>query len=364
MFESLKPLLDSGILNEETRQSLEEAFKAKISEAREQIRAEIREEMANRYKHDREVMVEALDRMVTESLTSEIKKIAAERDTITEDRVRFTNAMMQKANNFDSYLSENLVREISELRSDRVAYQNKIKKLESFVAENLQAEIREFAQDKAELAATRVAVVAEGRQRLEAIQKSFIKKSSSLVESIVTNHLRSELSQLKTDIQEAKENNFGRKIFEAFSTEFGASYLNERADLKKLQNQLGRMAAQISEAKETAVIAQAEVKAKDQEIRRINESVARESKINDLLKSLSKEKAAVMSTLLESVPTGNLDAAFKKYLKPVMENGIVETPKKVLTESHSEVTGDRAVKSDPSSNNIIEMKRLAGLVRN
>ena len=366
MFEALKPLLDSGILNEETRQSLEEAFAAKISESREQIRAEIREEMASRYQHDRTVMVEALDKMVTESLTAEIGKIAAEREAISEDRVKFTNRMMQKAQSFDSYLSESLTAEIAELRSDRQAMQAGAKKLEAFVAENLRAEIEEFAQDKADLASTKVAVVSEGRAQLEALRASFVKKASNLVEATVTNHLRSELNQLKTDIQEAKENNFGRKIFEAFATEFGASYLNERADIKKLTGQITKMQQQISEAREAADAAQAEVKKKENEIRRINESVARENKINDLLKTIGKEKAAVMSTLLESVPTDKLDAACKKYLKPGMEGTATTTvvEKQPIVESRAEVTGDRAVKSDPASNNIIEMKRLAGLVRN
>lgn len=364
MLEALKPLLDSGILNEETRQSLEEAFNARISEAREQIRAEIREEMASRYQHDRTVMVEALDRMVNESLTAEIQKIAAERDTLAEDRVKFTASMMRKAERFDSYLSESLTSELAELRQDRNNMQSAMQKLEAFVAENLRAEIAEFAQDKADLAATKVRVVSEGRKRLQTLRDSFVAKASALVENTVTNHLRSELTQLKTDIQEAKENNFGRKIFEAFSTEFGASYLNERADLKKLQNTVAKMQSQISEAREATAIAQAEVKAKENEIRRINESITRNDKINDMLKSLSKDKAAVMSTLLESVPTDKLDAAFKKYLKPVMENTVAEAPaKKVITESKTAVTGDRAQKPEQIQNqtNIVEMKRLAGL---
>ena len=96
--------------------------------------------------------------------------------------------------------------------------------------------------------------------------------------------------------------------------------------------------------------------------------MTRENKINDLLKTISKEKAAVMSTLLESVPTDKLDAAFKKYLKPVMEgtSATVATAakKQTIVENRSEVTGDRAVKSDPVQTNIVEMRRLAGLVRN
>jgi len=367
MFEALKPLLESGLLNEDTRKTLEEAWNAKLEEARSEIRTEIREEMAGRYAHDRAVMVEALDKMVSESLTAEVRKIAAERELVSEDRVKFTQQMMNKAKNFDSYLSESLAGEISELRKDRAVMHNTIGKLEAFVAENLQAEIAEFAQDKADLARTKVAVVTEGRKKLETLRDSFVKKASALVEGTVTNHLRSELNQLKTDIQEAKENNFGRKIFEAFATEFGASYLNERADIKKLTKQMHEVMNQLSEAREESERAMTEVKKKNDEIRRINESIERKGKLNDLLSPLSKEKAAVMSTLLESVPTDKLDAAFKKYLNPVMEGTASSQPtatKQVIAESRTEVTGDRTVKADQSSNNIVEMKRLAGLIRN
>ena len=368
MFEALKPLMESGILNEETRQNLKEAWETQLSEAREQIRAEIREEMAGRYQHDRTVMVEALDKMVNESLTAEIEKIKAERETISEDRVKFTKQMMMKAKSFDSYMSESLANEIAELRSDRIAVQNSTKKLEAFVAENLRAEISEFAHDKSDLARTKVAVVTEGRKQLQTLRDGFVKKASALVESTVTNHLKSELNQLKTDIQEAKENNFGRKIFEAFATEFGSSYLNERADLKKMANVVATLQRQIAESREAEARALTEVKAKNQEIRRINESMERNGKLNNLLKTLSKDKAAVMSTLLESVPTEKLDAAFKKYLNPVMEGNapaINTTSKQVIAESRTEITGDRTIKANQNQNsNIIEMKRLAGLINN
>ena len=362
MFEALKPLLESGLLNEDTKAQLEEAWNAKLEEARGQIRDEVREEMAGRYEHDRANMVEALDKMVNESLTDELTKIRAEREMVSEDRVKFTKQMMDKAQNFDAYLGESLASEIAELRSDRANMQTAICKLEAFVAENLQNEIAEFAADKMDLARTKVAVVTEGRKKLETLRDSFIKKASSLVEGTVTNHLRAELTQLKTDIQEAKENNFGRKIFEAFATEFGASYLNERADIKKLTNKIAAMASQLSESRDAQERALTEVKVKEAEIRKINESIARNGKLNELLGPLSKDKAAVMSQLLESVPTDKLDAAYKKYLNPVMEGNApkVET-KQPIVESKTEVTGDRAVKTEQKDSNIIEMKRLAGL---
>lgn len=361
MFEAIKPLLDSGILNEETRVAIEEAWNTKLNEAREQIRTEIREEMASRYEHDKANMVEALDRLVNDTLTSEVAKIAEEKAAIAQDRVAFNQKMVNKLAGLDGFIKDALVAEMKEFRADRANYKTAVTKLESFVAESLRKEITEFAEDKADLARTKVAVITEGKAKLESLRNEFIKKSASLVESAVSSTLRSELKQLKQDIQEAKENNFGRRIFEAFATEFTATHLNERAEVKKLMNALSTMEVQLSEARQQAESAMVTAASKDEEIKKINESVERKEKLNELLKPLAKEKAEVMSQLLESVPTARLADAFKKYLSPVMEGKAA--PKATLVESKKEVTGDRAANTEQKSN-IVEIKRLAGLVNN
>ena len=365
MFEALKPLIDNGILNEETRASLEEAWNSKLSEARETIRAEIREEMANRYEHDKSTMVEALDRMVSETLTAEVQKISAERDSIAQDRVKFTESMMAKAIYFEDYLNEALAKEIAELHNDRAAIKAATGKLEDFVTESLRKEIVEFAEDKADLSRAKVQLVVEGKAKLKALSEKFIQRSAALVDQATDRTLRTELKQLKEDIQEAKENNFGRRIFEAFATEFTATHLNERAEIKKMQTFIERMEQQLSEARESAEIAEAKATAKETEIRRINESIERHNKIEDLMKPLSKDKANVMKQLLESTPTDRLEASFKKYLSPVMEgHAPVAAPKAVITEAKTEVTGDRTTKVEQSNNNIYDIRRLAGLKTN
>jgi len=85
-----------------------------------------------------------------------------------------------------------------------------------------------------------------------------------------------------------------------------------------------------------------------------------------MLKPLNKEKAAVMSELLESVQTGKLQAAYDKYLPAVLNaNGkAVKEAKAVLTESRVEVTGDKSAKVNAKvedDSNVVEIKRLAGL---
>ena len=44
MLDAIKPLLESGLINEETSTALNEAWESKLNEAREQVRAELREE--------------------------------------------------------------------------------------------------------------------------------------------------------------------------------------------------------------------------------------------------------------------------------------------------------------------------------
>jgi hypothetical protein len=102
MLDALKPLLDSGVLNEETRSAINEAWATKLTEAREQIRSEIREEFAGRYEHDKSVMVEAIDRMVTEALQAEIAEFQADKQAIAEHRVRIVSEMKTKSARFDS----------------------------------------------------------------------------------------------------------------------------------------------------------------------------------------------------------------------------------------------------------------------
>ena len=41
-FDAIKPLLEGGIINEETHRIINEAWEAKLNEAREQVRAELR----------------------------------------------------------------------------------------------------------------------------------------------------------------------------------------------------------------------------------------------------------------------------------------------------------------------------------
>jgi hypothetical protein len=362
MLDAIKPLLDSNLITEETRQEINEAWETKLNEAREQARAELREEFAQRYEHDKSVMVEALDKMVTEGLASEIAQVAAEKRQLAEDRVKFQGKMKESAQKFNGFLVTKLAEEISELRKDRKMHTEGVAKLENFVVHALAREIQEFASDKRDVVETKVRLVREARSKLEGLKARFVKESAEKMSQAVSKHLKSELSQLQEDIKIARENNFGRRIFEAYASEFGATHLNEKAEVRKLYSALSHRDKQLAEAIKLAQRAKVVVESKEREIRIIKESNERDSTMEMLLAPLNKEKQDVMRNLLESVQTTRLKNAFEKYLPAVLEDRSVKASK-VITENVSVATGDKSVPSSQQEDrsNVIDLKRLAGL---
>jgi len=366
MLDAIKPLLESGIINEETSIAINEAWESKLNEAKEQVRAELREEFAQRYEHDKNVMVEALDKMVTDGLSEEISEFQLERQAMNEDRVAAKRKLHENAAKFNNFMVTKLSEEIKELRNERKLQMESQQKLEQFIVHALAREIKEFSQDKQAVVEAKVKLVAEGRKQLEALKVKFVTESAKRMNESVSKHLKGEMSQLKEDIKTARENDFGRKIFESFASEFSTTYLQEKAETRKLYNQLMQKDEQLAESIKTLTNAKKLIESKEREVRIIKESTSRQKTMDELLSPLNEEKATIMRDLLESVQTPRLQAAFEKYLPAVLNNinERKESKKPMLSESVKEVTGNKSatqkVEVEPRDN-VIDLRRLAGI---
>ena len=367
MLDAIKPLLESGLINEETSTALNEAWEAKLNEAREQVRAELRDEFAQRYEHDKNVMVEALDKMMTDGLSEEISEFQNERKAMNEDRVQAKMKLRENVAKFNDFMVSHLAEEIKELRAERKLQTESQQKLEQFVVSALAREIKEFSQDKQAVVEAKVKLVAEGRAQLEQLKARFVSESGKRVNEAVSKHLRGEISQLKEDIQSARENDFGRRIFESFATEFSSTYLNSKAETRKLMATLENTEQQLAESNKKIIKAQQLIESKEREVRIITESNNRTKVMDELLGSLNEEKATVMRSLLESVQTPKLQKAFDKYLPAVLNNITErkESKKTVLSESVGAVTGDKTTTTkqveEESRDNVIDLRPLAGI---
>lgn len=363
----------SGTLNESVQAELNEAFETRIAEERENLTAELREEFATRYENDKSQIVEAMDALLQNTIRTELNEFAQDRKNVVAERVKYRKAVKEHAKVLDRFITETLSKEIRELHEDRTAQKANFGKLEEFVLRQLSKELNEFHDDKRALVEQKVKMVKEGKKVIAEAKRDFVKKSAAKVEKMIEGVLTGELTALREDVQRAKENDFGRQIFEAFASEFMTSTLSENTETAKLAKQIVGLKHNLAESKQ--VIAEKEI-ALTEATR--NATVARDLNkrkaiMSEMLDPLNPSQKELMGTLLESVKTVQLKAAYNKYLPTVLseEAGAKTqvTRQAKLTENKTAnkraVSGDKAnrrIQQDAGGTaGIIELKKLAGL---
>lgn len=363
MLDIVKQLFENNVISEEIKSEIESAWQSRIQENRDQVTAELREEFAQKYEHDKGAMVEAVEAMLADRLQAELGELAQDRQGLIEARAKYAKKMKDDAKTMESFVLNNLKKEIAELHEDRKAVAGNVGKLESFIVDALAKEIAEFHADKKDLAETKVKLVRESKAKFEQVKKDFISKSAKIIEETVSKGLRSEMTQLKEDIDAARRNDFGRRIFESFASEYAASHLNEKSETAKLLKVVQTKEAELEEAAKIVAETQKLVESKESELRIAKDMAARKEVMGELLNPLTGDKREVMSSLLESVQTEKLRTAFDKYLPAVM-NGTSAPAKKVLSEA-KEITGDKAqaqpIGGEEKTAEIFDIRRLAGL---
>ena len=372
MEKSLQDLLENEVLGQEARVALQEAFAQKLQEAE----AKLQESYAQRFEHERAVLVEAMDKMLNDVVSKELSEFAQDRAAVAGQKVRLAKAvneakqvynrkLVRHTKMMEQFMTNQISKEISEFQSDRrqlvvqrksmakelnesrmasrSELEAKVAKLENFVLKQLSEEIAEFQTDKKALVEQRIKLAAQSKKKLAETQSAFVNRASTVVNRTLNEVIRSELVQWRDDIKIARENNFGRKIFEAVAAEFMTSYLSEGTQVKKLSEQLKKQQAQLTEAKTQLSSKQKLLENEQKATQTARAQVQRVQVLNELLSPLARDKRKVMGDLLSDVKTANLKESFSRYLPAVInQNGSVApkatTPVKAKTVAHS---GDR-----------------------
>jgi len=295
MEEILKKLLEAEILSEDTKQDLTEAWQ----EAVKAKTAELREEAML------EVRAELADQWVKER-----------------------EALVTK---LDAFVSEQLETEFNELRSDIESFRD----LEAEYAGKLVSEKQKISEQMT--------------QELDILVDK--------IDAFFEQRLSEELEELREDLQVVRENEFGRKLFEAFATEYAKSYVDEDAIQSKLT---------ITESKLQ------DVQKRLQEMEKEKEVLLREQKMEELLKPLSGSKREQMQFVLQNIETKKLDEAYNHFINRVLkEDKSADKEEVKLVESKKEEvkttvikTGDiepEVITESKHSSDLATLKRLAGI---
>lgn len=244
----LQTLFESNILNAETKQLIESQFAESLDlllkEERQKIEDEVRIEMTEQLRKDRELLTEALD-LKLESI------VEAEYAELREDIESFRDLEVEYA--------ERLIEERAELRDEaKESVLELVEKLDMFL---------EMRMDE-------------------------------------------EFEELRDDLHEAKRNNLGKKVFEAFKQEF-ASIINE--DEQQASDELEIMREQLEDMKAELQVARNNVLKEE-----------RKAKMASLLSNLEDKSnaKAKMQELLKNIPTSKLDESYSRYLPHVIGESI------------------------------------------
>lgn len=400
MNDILKPLLESDLLSEDVKVQISEAFEAKIAEVRGEVEEELREEMANRFEHDRSALINAVSQMVEEALQAELAEFQADRQAVTEERVRLATqiteneaaskeALAKRLEVMESFILKHLNEEIKEFESDRKNLQeakanyetslvehtrasetklaNTIEALSQFVTENLHVEMAEFKKERQGLVEQRQRIVNEGKIKLEEARRDFINRAATLLEKQTNSWMKEEMTQLHEDIIASRKNAFGMKIFEQYASEFEAMFFSKNKIVRELQVQLEEAKAEASNASTLLESAKADAKEANKRVMIVEGAAQRSATLNELLGKLNGKARDTMAHLLEGVATENLNVAFSRYM-PSVTSTVSKQPTRLVESKKVEVSGNRkpqiiqeSVETDKDDVDLLRIKRLSGI---
>ena len=295
MDEILQKLLNSELLSEEAKAEISTTW----TTLTEQYKATVREE-------------------VTMTVRAEIaEQWASERDSLIE--------------NVETFVAKKLDEEVAELKADIERFRD----LEAEYAEKIVEEKHAMAETLSE--------------ELDQL----INKMDAFFELRLTE----EFQELREDLEVVKQNEFGRKIFEAYATEFNKSYIDEDS----IQSKLSAAIAKLEDAETT--------------IGKLEESqsaMVREAKLEKILAPLSGKKKEQMQFVLQSVETSRLEEAFNHFIGRVLKEEAPQAQPEadvkpaVITEAASVVvTGNESVLTQPkqvsAGDKFSQLRKLAGM---
>jgi hypothetical protein len=307
MDEVLEKVLSSELLNEDTKNELLEAFKAELEKAKAVAVAE------------------------------------AEEATKVEFATRFAEDKANLIEALDTKITALWQSEIEELKED----------------------IERFRDLEAEYATK---LVEEKEQMSLQLQADMVVLANTL-DSFIAEQLTVEFQELRESIEEVKQIEFGRKMFESMKDIFQDQFYNESdlaMQLKEKELDLNLKAKRLSESEKAL------------------KGLVREKEMNTTLSALHGRPREIMEAILKGVPTDKLAEAYDTYIGRVLQESTVEDKSeketKVLAENASNqkvatvktdevlITGDTAEIPHTVGGNMlsesdrIELRRQAGLM--
>lgn len=271
-------------------------------------------------------MDEILQKLVSSELLSE------------ETKAEITKVFSESVEAYKAQLTEEIGLQVrAELAEQWVKDKEAlVESVDSFITVQLASEISELKEDVEsfrDLEVEYAAKLVEEKHTMAAQLGEELDQLVDKIDAFLEIRLSEEMEELKEDLEEARQNTFGRKVFEAFVNEFGKSFIDETSVMGKLA---------VSEQK----LREAEKKLEEQSA--AANAAARQQKMTEILAPLSGSKREQMELILKNVETDKLQESFNKFVGRILKEDapenqtLVESTEDKTVDSTTVVTGETA----------------------
>ena len=114
-------LSESVGLTEEVKAQIAGLWEAKITEAREEVAATLREEFARKFEHDKGVLVESMDRFLNDKIRVELEEFADDKRKLVAERIAYKSKVVEHTGMLNKFITEAVAKEMKEFHSEKKA---------------------------------------------------------------------------------------------------------------------------------------------------------------------------------------------------------------------------------------------------
>ena len=321
MSKTIEDILKDMPLDESVKADLKEAWDAALADAKVAQVATVREEISGQYDNDLSAMQEAFGLFLEERIRPHVTELQEGVEAVDGMKQRYAEKTAKVKEAAQSHVRKHLAA------------------LEQVVEARVKAELSELHEDVVANRRAALNAITEQSAKLEAERVKFRAKAAGVLENIINVKVPKELEPLREDIMAAREDNFGREMYEAFATTFRRQFFNTSSEFQKLlaENKGLKESEARTKAKATKLVKESRESelAARKAYNGLTESISRQHTIARLVKPLSGSSRVQMKALLEATKTDKLEGEFRKNLPLIMRESTVAKPskKKKLQES-------------------------------
>lgn len=359
LYEKTKELENSKELLAQKEKELVEQYNGKVAELQEQVHGMIETKVRalSESKDEYEAMLAESESLLEHMFAAERDRLRESTEQVEARKFELDKLVETYHRNFNAAITEQakVIQEKAQAALDSKTrmldrkMNSLVESIQAFVTSNLEKEISGLHEDRDNLQSLIKNAKDMIDTKVDAKVEKIVESTAVSINEMVTDTLKEELSQLHDDIERHRENEYGRRMFEAMRHEYQYSHFGNNSAIKSIKNDLKEAREQLLTTSKRLTEVALRNQVSDKRVQILESQASRSSVLNELLGALAGKKRAAMRELLSSVKTEALRESFDSLLPSIMESA-GDAPKVVKSGKNVQKTRQKLNESETNVN--------------